>query len=174
MKRIALTLIFFIAALNCAPKKHQERSLFGFPDVRPPIAEADPKIREIARFKIPTKLLVNRENTVIGIKVDTSSLVDTVLSVGRKMATGFSVETYVISGGKRTLSSIGTISGKEAYFGEENLFRDVEGFPIIGESYFIEMVIKIFETDIPPQHMWRPESARYRILWTDTLRSAPN
>jgi len=47
-----------------------------------------------------------------------------------------------------------------------------DGIPAPRKLYIIERDITLFETDIPPQHMWNPEgSRRYRVLWEKTLKT---
>src|SRR5262249_11548160 len=38
-----------------------------------------------------------------------------------------------------------------------------------GAKYKIKLRLTLFETDIPPQHFWRPETGRYKALWSKTL-----
>jgi hypothetical protein len=34
----------------------------------------------------------------------------------------------------------------------------------------VEMELEVFETDIPPQHDWSPQSKNYKVLWKRTLK----
>lgn len=34
----------------------------------------------------------------------------------------------------------------------------------------VEEDISIFETDIPPQHMWMPTSNSYKVLWENKFQ----
>jgi hypothetical protein len=39
------------------------------------------------------------------------------------------------------------------------------------QKYVVEMDLTVFETDIPPQHMWHPQGSKnYKVLWQRTLR----
>ena len=42
-----------------------------------------------------------------------------------------------------------------------------------GQPYVVELEVTIFETDIPPQHLWGPQGAKYKVLWETTLRQIP-
>jgi|GEM_PF-5584649 len=33
----------------------------------------------------------------------------------------------------------------------------------------IKITVRVFETDIPAQHFWSPESGQYRVLWEKTF-----
>ena len=47
------------------------------------------------------------------------------------------------------------------------------GFLQRGKPYVVELEFAIFETDIRPQHMWGPQSGKYKVLWNKTLRQTP-
>jgi len=38
-----------------------------------------------------------------------------------------------------------------------------------GDKVVDDMVISVFETDIPNQHMWNPEGGKFKILWTGSI-----
>ena len=41
--------------------------------------------------------------------------------------------------------------------------------PRPGERYVVEVQLVVFETDLPPQHMWSPASGTYEVLWKRAL-----
>jgi hypothetical protein len=45
------------------------------------------------------------------------------------------------------------------------------GIPAPGKRYVVEEDVSIFETDVPAQHMWSPESGRYRVIWAEKLKT---
>ena len=46
-----------------------------------------------------------------------------------------------------------------------------DGIPHAGQEFAWETRITIFETDLPTQHFWSPQSGKhYRVLWTRTFR----
>jgi hypothetical protein len=77
--------------------------------------------------------------------------------------------------------SEGSISEKESAipFSNANILKSTEvlsrvqdGIPAPGTRYVIEHDISLFEADIPPQHMWSPESSRnFRVLWERKLNT---
>jgi hypothetical protein len=50
------------------------------------------------------------------------------------------------------------------------LQRGIDKIPQPGEKYTVKVRLSLFETDIPAQHMWSPESGKYKVLWTRTLQ----
>ena len=105
----------------------------------------------------------------IGMSVDMQALRAVELSVGYKMLCGFKHEIFVLSGGKKKRYSIGL--GGTAYIGTSYINRKLDGIPVNGEQYIIQVRFTIFETDIPVQHMWSPGSGKYRELWSKTIES---
>ena len=46
-----------------------------------------------------------------------------------------------------------------------------EMIPSPGHELVLEHRVTLFETDLPPQHMWSPQSGKhYQVLWTRTFR----
>jgi hypothetical protein len=140
----------------------------GFPS-HPAIKDADPRVRSTRTFQVPTQLIVRREPERIGISVDTNSLDAVELKVGHKMVTGFKHEIFVISGGQRKHWGGGL--GGTANMGTSYIVQKLDGIPKPGEKYKVEVTFVVFETDVPCQHMWMPQSGKYEELWTRTLKS---
>jgi len=93
--------------------------------------------------------------------------------VGSKMVTGVQSELYVYAEGDARPSQARRIvlSGDlDLCLGTGVLNLKQDGVPLPGKSYVVEMDLSVFETDVPPQHMWSPYSKNYRILWKGTLR----
>jgi hypothetical protein len=45
--------------------------------------------------------------------------------------------------------------------------------PTAGRELTLQHRVAVFETDVPAQHMWSPESGKYyRVLWTQTFKEA--
>ena len=140
----------------------------GFP-VLPPIANADPTIREDRQILVATQLRIVRSESGISVEADPDSLESITLSVGANMVAGFRIELFVYRDGQ-LLSGGGSGLGGDWYFGSFNYTTSGFGFPKPGETYEIELKTQIFETDIPPQHMWMPGSPKYKVLWTHSFR----
>jgi hypothetical protein len=146
-----------------APPRHP-----GFPS-HPPIKDANPDVRTKRTFQVPIRLDVKRSDKRIDISVDASSLETIELDVGHKLVTGFKHEMFVVSGGKRKRRGRGL--GGTADIGTSHVTQELDGIPKPGEKYAIEINFVVFETNIPAQHMWSPESGMYKEIWKRTLRS---
>lgn len=73
--------------------------------------------------------------------------------------------------GELISSGYGGLSGADnGYIGTTHLNRSIDKIPQPGEMYVVEIDFEIFEIDIPTQHMWSPESGRYKVLWARTLK----
>jgi hypothetical protein len=142
----------------------------GFP-VLPPIADADPSVRHEVTVGVPTGLKVERTADTLSITVDRDSLETTRIMVGTNMVIGVRSELFVYSEGE-TRPTQGRSYGRGGDFnlGTSILHTKEGDIPMPGTNYVIEMDLAIFETDIPPQHRWSPQSKNYRILWERTLK----
>jgi len=146
---------------------------FGFPVV-PPIADADPSVRHPLSIQIPTELRVQR--TEDSVTITFASFETTNLTVGAHMATGFNCETTIYrkgdpaawrgNGFEGGLDSVARLDTYNYVF-----TRSRDGIPQHGEEYVVEYRLTIFETDLPSQHMWSPQSGKcYKALWTQNLK----
>ena len=162
-----------VAGLSCSPVEKAEPSFqdFGFP-VLGPIANADPSRRLVKEFQVPTQLEIKGTDDRISVEVDMNSLERLELKVGANMVTGFKHKMSVYRDEELISSDYGGITGgTKANIGTTYLNRSLDKIPQPGEKYVIEIRFEIFETDIPAQHFWSPESSeKYKVLWTRTLR----
>ena len=39
-----------------------------------------------------------------------------------------------------------------------------------GERYSVVIRLRLFETDVPPYHMWDPTGDKFRVIWTRDIR----
>ena len=93
--------------------------------------------------------------------------------VGKNMVTGVMREDDVYYDGATHPLGM-SLQGGIAFEPSTNVLAlGKEGLPAPGTEFTMEHKITIFETDLPPQHMWSPQSGkRYRLLWTKTFREA--
>ena len=170
--RTTILLLTCLLVAGCASgsgrESSQDRPALGFPSY-PPIRDADPQAREKRKFQVPTRLIVIRSEDRIAVSVDMKSLEEIELEVGYKMVVGFKTQRFVVSEGRKKLRGGGL--GGTADIGTSYLNRADGGIPQEGQKYVIEVQFVIFETDIPAQHMWSPESGKYRELWSETIKS---
>ncbi|MDQ3620894.1 MAG: hypothetical protein M3463_00155 [Verrucomicrobiota bacterium] len=124
---------------------------------------------------MPTALKAFRTPTQLLVREDHQTLKPIKLMVGSNMLLGMTSETYIYPVGgvrpaepqRRGLSS--GIPGKGGV--STDIFHPkLVNILQPGKPCVVEVEIAFFETDIPPQHMWSPESGKYKVLWRTTLR----
>jgi hypothetical protein len=141
----------------------------GFP-ILPPIATADPSIRTEREFRLPAELQVKRTADQMSLTLDDMRPVK--VKVGKDMVTGLKQELRVYREGKLVQSGYSSLESSPAAHPGIDLVlnRRIDKIPQAREKYTVEVVLTLFETDIPAQHLWMPESGKYRVLWTKTLK----
>lgn len=155
----------------------------GFP-ILPPIAGADPSVRREVTLCIPDKLHVERTDTTLSAQFDPPSLQRVRVTVGKNMVMGIKDEmrVYAVGDPRPDQASESSWSGKVDFCTAEGraslrnicggLNRNLDGIPGTGKKYIVEMALSVFETDIPAQHMWHPQtSKKYKVLWSGTLKA---
>jgi hypothetical protein len=158
-----------------------------FPEY-PPTSDADRSTRRQIEISMPARLSVQRASSNLSVSYDLASVRNVKITVGKKMTLGIRDELRVyVSGDARPLQphrfSMGSIDQKESdvALSDPNILQSTEvldsvqdGIPAPGKHYVIEHDISLFETNIPPQHMWHPENSRnFKVLWEkklDTVR----
>jgi hypothetical protein len=146
-------------------------SVFGlqmeFPSP-PPAANADPARRHAAVVSVPTRLKITRHGTALFIALDPKGQKREALSVGANMVTGIRSELFVYPlGGSRPMHPGFSLRGGLEFEFEPQRFET----GISDQTLTVEMVLEIFETDIPVQHEWSPTSGKFKVLWKGVLRS---
>ncbi|MBI3852364.1 MAG: hypothetical protein HY298_19075 [Verrucomicrobia bacterium] len=143
----------------------------GFP-ILPPITNANPSIRQAVSVRVPTKTKVQRTTDSLSVEIDRSSLESTNLMVGTNMVTGVESKWYVYPQGEpRLANGIYGLGGTDFNLGTSFWHTKQGGIPLPGKQYIIEVDLIVFETDIPSQHMWQPQSSKnYKVLWQRTLK----
>jgi hypothetical protein len=148
------------------------------------IADADPSIRHKVVLCLANKLRVTRTDTTLSIEFDIASLQEVPVTAGKNMVMGIKDELRVYALGSPRpdragrfglSSSVDLCTAKQRARGGSSadiLNRNQGGIPVAGRKYIVEMDVTVFETDIPSQHMWRPQdSTKYKELWSRTLKS---
>ncbi|HWB59573.1 MAG TPA: hypothetical protein VG733_08775 [Chthoniobacteraceae bacterium] len=145
-----------------------------------PIRNADPSVTTPVAIKVATRLKVTGKGKSLVVEADTHDALETIkIAVGRNMVTGLDTEYFVYPEGQaRPRQSAGsTLEGVTDFdkLGNElgvSLAQTADGKPTVkGTKYVVEIVMTIFQTDEPPQHMWGPEGGKlYKVLWTRTLK----
>jgi len=120
------------------------------------------------------------QRTEDSLAIRFASFQSTNLSVGSNMVTGIQCENKIYrsdelppSGGLGVQGGLEGGLDMESHLDSYNYVftRSRDKMPQPGEQYVVEYRLTIFETDIPAQHMWSPQSGKqYRVLWTKTFR----
>jgi hypothetical protein len=142
----------------------------GF-EILPPITNANPSIRVPLVIHVPTKLKIERASDTLSVEIDKSSLEATNLMVGTNMMTGVENKIYVYPDGESRPANGGYgLGGTDFNLGTMIWRTKQEGIPLPGKKYVVELELIVFETDIPPQHLWSPHGKNYKVLWQRTLK----
>jgi hypothetical protein len=139
-----------------------------------PITNADPSIRHSISVRVPTRLKVGRTTDTLSVTIDTNSFEYTNLMVGTNMVTGVRSEWYVYPVGEAKPANGGVGFSDLLDFNSGSMVNywhtEPDGIPLPGKKYVVEIDLAAFETDVPPQHMWRPYGKNYKVLWRRTLK----
>ena len=134
----------------------------------PPIADADPSIRHPVPVRVPTLMLVVPHGNSLMVSFPT---LETNLMVGHKMVTGITREDSVSCDGVAQSRGLSLEDGLAFESSTNVLTLGQDGIPQPGKEFTLEHRVTMFETDLPAQHMWSPQSGKhYRVLWTQTFR----
>jgi hypothetical protein len=142
----------------------------SFP-ILPPVPTADPAVRSEKEFRVPSRLRVSRLGRYWGVEAVPGALETVKVTVGKDMVTGLRYEVSVYREGKLVLSGPGGMqSGLGPYTHVAATVGEVGSKDFQpGDKYRANLRLTLFETDIPPQHCWAPETGRYKVLWSRTL-----
>lgn len=165
---MSASLLFVLSTVLFVPPP-QPPEFAGFP-ILPPIATADPSIRTEREFRLPSGLEVKRTAEQMSLTLD--GVIPVKVKVGKDMVTGLKQEMRVYREGKIVLSGYSSLqSGPATDPGLDLVLnRRIDKIPQAGEKYEVEIVLTLFETDIPAQHLWTPENGKYKVLWTKSLK----
>ena len=134
--------------------------------------DPDASTNEIRVFHVPTQLSVQRSEERYKVRPDTNTLEEIELAVGRNMTCGGRAEIVRELDGKQTAGR--RLLGRPECICTATAGYGPPGVSLVGRNLVVEMRLVIFETDVPAQPGqgdWRPETGRYRELWSGTLRA---
>jgi hypothetical protein len=133
-----------------------------------PSPDADPSVRHPVDVAVPTSLTVVRGTGTASVDLDRATMETAHVTVGANMLTGVQREEYVYPEGqpRPAQGALGLHAGLEIG-GSHVRTVTLDGT----QRYVVEIVLTIFETAEPPQHMWNPRASSYHVLWTRTLRA---
>jgi hypothetical protein len=174
--------VLAVCAAGCIMFAGQAAPLFP---AYSPTPDADPSVRHAVLVPMPIRLSVERTSDRLSVGFDQASARKVKIAVGKRMSIGVKYEMRVYARGDvrpRSPGGVGYASIREPITTSEIAFLnggrtflnsvDHGGIPARGKQYVVEDDMSIFETDIPPQHMWSPEGSRnYRVLWEKKLNA---
>jgi len=172
---VPLMLAAVIYAGCATTKPNGDTAWEGFPE-SPPIPDVDPSIRHELVVRVPTRLTIEHGTNMHGTNMvwimgDRHSLEATNIMVGSKTVTGVQSQLFVYpEGDARPPGRVGLSGPLDFKSGSAIVNPKQVLTPAPAKGYMVEMDLAIFETDIPPQHMWSPYSKNYKILWKRTFR----
>jgi hypothetical protein len=128
---------------------------------------ANPNLTHNETFSIPSRLIVRCDATHAWAKPDVSSRENVTLPIGQKMILGLHAVNELRPQGRPTvLLGEGRSSMGEGRSGEVHSVSLDEVHSVRpNSSRQVIMRAEIFETDMPPQHLWQPQGPKYRVLW---------
>jgi hypothetical protein len=143
----------------------------GFPSF-PPLTNINPSVTHPVSVRVPTKLKIERTADMLSVAISTNGFETTNLMVGSNMVTGAASELFVYPEGESCPTNPGRESLGSLDFNLATLILSpkLDGIPQADKSYVVEMHVIAFETDIPGQHMWSPQSKNYKVIWRRTLK----
>lgn len=157
------------AACGCSPRA-----------VSPPPAAAGgvPAARGTV-VHVPTRLAVTRGPDTISVSVDRDGMEAILIPLTPGLTAGVRSDLFVYRDGETRSDDplrSGLSSGQDFNLGTSIFNAVQDGLPARGGRYVVEMDVAVFETDVPPGHLWSPDrgSGGYRVLWRRTLRKAPD
>ena len=127
---------------------------------------------------VPTKLKITRNGDLISIRPsDFRQGIQLVLDQDRTMGIETDWRVYPKEEERPAQPhSVVFSSSVSALESATEVLKAGEGRIIAaGKPYVVEEELTIFETDIPPQHMWMPKgSSNYKVLWHGIVKQVSN
>jgi hypothetical protein len=140
----------------------------GFP-VLPPVADVDPTHRSPVAVRVPTAMRVVRHGDSLTISFPL--LQTTNLMIGQNMATGITRDESIYSAGIASRLGMSLQGGLAFEAGTNLLTLSGDAIPQPRQEFVFEYQVTMFETDVPAQHMWSPQSGKhYKVLWRRTFK----
>jgi hypothetical protein len=161
----------------------QEAAVLPHPPQYPPATDADPSVRHEVVVPMPTRLSVDRKPDCFSVAFDLAAPRRVKITVGKKMSIGVKYEMRVYAKGDPRPQNAGVVgyasvmepvtSSEPNFLNGATLFNSAAaGIPAPGKHYIIEEDVSLFETAVPPQHLWLVEiGRRYTVLWAKRLRT---
>jgi hypothetical protein len=135
----------------------------------PPSSSEPTSAHEIS-VRVPGALRIARSLEALTVDFDPAARASVVLAVDAGMVLGTEVHTVVYPIGGAPPANGAELLSSGVAFDDTLVTRNAaDGIPAPGKRYAAQADVTVFETDVPPGHMWTPRSGKYKVLWTRTL-----
>ena len=128
-------------------------------------------MRHNLKIQVPTrlKIVVNKGN-LLEMSPDPTSMEPAEITVGLNMLLGVKNEYRWRFAGDSRFQETNTAysGGGTADSVDFSVGRSQQKY-VAGAKVVIELVVSVFETDIPPGFLWSPQSGQYKVLWSKIL-----
>ena len=162
------------------PSPTKDADLANFLPVLSPIEDADPAIRHNETIQVPTRLVFVQWESQLMAGVDKEGFKPVEVSVGLKMILGtrYNVIVYPVTeprpakkdnNGEYMMSGVnkGTMMH---WIHPISSMLPSESNAVSGRQYNVELNMEVFETNLPPQHMWMPQGHEFKVLFSQTIK----
>ncbi len=114
--------------------------------------------------RVPAALTLARALDTLTVAVDPASLATTQVAADPGMILGVETDVVVFAqGGPRPAEGRhGLSSSTDFDVGTDTWSTAHDGLPVPGVKYVAEVQLVLFETDVPPGHMWDPHAGKYK------------
>ena len=137
---------------------------------QPPVLGANPAVRRSLRIQVPTRLKIVKQGDVLQMSIDPTSMTPAEITLGLNMLLGLKNEyRWRFAGDTRVQGTNIAYSGGGSPESVDFGVGTSQQKYVPGKKVVIELVVSVFETDIPPGIFWAPQSGQYQVLWTGTL-----
>jgi hypothetical protein len=154
------------ARLPDSGREETEGPMAGFSRSKP-IGSADPAVRQSLTVAVPTDILIRRQSGAYTYTLPASCFSPQVVSVGKDMLLSWKWSEFHVERGPAESEAVTHCSDAlgSLHVGDE-LSVDLRSAQNPDKKFALRIRFTLFETDIPPEHMWSPERGKYRVLWT--------
>ncbi|CAN5654970.1 hypothetical protein BH09VER1_BH09VER1_55670 [soil metagenome] len=138
-----------------------------------PLNPANPRIRTTQSFLVPTKLKLGKSSGQATYALAPAPKEKISIKVGSGMVTGAEYKVYIYLEGEprpEVENSTGLCNDVDALSSWTGYCSGKTYGQFPGRKYVLEVVMSIFETDVPPRPEWEPYSKNYKELWTGSVK----
>jgi hypothetical protein len=113
--------------------------------------------------------VTKRANGTFSWSVEENSERSVEITVGFKMVVGIRYEKFVYLVGEPRPAQPRNF-GYSTHSADWIFAANQDDISVREKRYIVEIDLVVSETDIPPKHMWMPQSGKYQVLFTRALK----